>query len=453
LIRPPNTVIDHGDYIEEIWEPDDPPPAGNGKANGHATSATSPEPAWPKLGEAAYHGLAGDVVSALLPETESDPAALLLQYLASFGNMVGRRPHVRRANADHYPNIFVLIVGRTARSRKGTSAQDIRNVMQRADPDWLRNNVKGGISSGEGIIENVRDARFALNRKTKVVECIDEGVPDKRLLLDEREFSSALSKMKQDTNIVSRILRDAWDCLPVVQTITKHQPSVATEPHISVVGHITLDEIRQKLDKLSITDGFGNRFLYACIDRSKLLPHGGEFDPAVIEALGTRTRAAMLAAQARGPIAVADDAKPLWAAFYQTIEEPAQRGGELLDHLTARAAPQALRLSLLYALIDGAAQIMPPHIQAAIALWRFCEDSARYIFAATTSDHTADEIMNALENVRPDGINRRGLFGVFGRHIQAHELTRALKKLEAAGKVRREKHVTGGRPSEVWFAV
>jgi hypothetical protein len=158
MIRPPNTVIDHGDYTEEIWEPD-PPSAG--KANGHAAPAANPEPEWPNLGEAAYHGLAGDVVKALLPETEADPAALLLQYLAGFGNAVGRKPHVRRANADHYANIFVLIVGRTARSRKGTSAQDIRNVMQRADPDWLRDCVKGGISSGEGIIEKVRDARFA----------------------------------------------------------------------------------------------------------------------------------------------------------------------------------------------------------------------------------------------------------------------------------------------------
>jgi hypothetical protein len=453
-----------------------PPPAGNGNANGHfvspaaspgtqaphqtqtqASSNQGPIPnspqAWPKLDDAAYYGLAGEVVRTLLPETESDPAALLLQYLTSFGNMVGRTAHVRRANTSHFANLFVLIVGRSARSRKGTSAQDIRNVMEHTDANWLHGNVKGGISSGEGIIENVRDASFAVNKRTKMRECVDEGVRDKRMLLDEREFSSALAKMKQDTNIVSRILREAWDSLPVLRTMTKHQPSIATKAHISVVGHITLDEVCGMTDRLSITNGFGNRFLYACIDRSKLLPEGGNFDLDVVKALALRTRAAMLAAQDRGQVTVADDAKPLWAEFYRTVEESAQqRDGGLIEHLTARAAPQTLRLALVYALLDGAPQIAVPHFEAAIALWRFCEDSARYIFASLTSDHTVDEIMNALEDARPNGLNRRDLFDHFCRQIRAHELTRALKKLEADGKVTSLRRATAGRPAEFWFA-
>jgi len=41
----------------------------------------------------AFHGLAGEIVARILPNTESDPAALLLQYLVSFGNAVGRQPY------------------------------------------------------------------------------------------------------------------------------------------------------------------------------------------------------------------------------------------------------------------------------------------------------------------------------------------------------------------------
>jgi hypothetical protein len=419
------TVTDFGDWTRTRWEPDDPTPDGSsGKTNGQTTPPQRPADNgsinWPVIDKAAYHGLAGEVVNTLLPETESDPVALLLQYLASFGNIVGRGPHVRRANANHYANIFAFIVGRTSRSRKGTSAQDIRTVMESADRGWAYNNVKSGISSGEGIIEMVRDAQFAKNRKTGEIDCIDEGVADKRLLLDEREFSSALNKMKQDTNIVSRILREAWDCYPpVLATRTKHQPSIATEPYVSVVGHITLDELRQKFDDLSITDGFGNRFLYTCTDRSKLLPEGGEFDPAVIIGLGSKTREAMHVAQTRGRMTVADNAKPRWAEFYNAVEAPSQHHDGLLGHLTARAAPQALRLSLLYALLDGAAQIMLPHVQAGIAVWQFCEDSARYIFTARTSDHAADEIMAAVERARPEGVSRTSLlYDTFGRHIK-----------------------------------
>ena len=135
------THIDHGEWTEKRFTPDDPPPTGNGKASDKTTTTTaSAINMWPVLDKAAYYGLAGEVVEALLPHTEAAAPALLLQYLASFGNMVGRKPYVRGGSTNHYPNIFVLIAGRTARSRKGTSAQDIRIVMDHVDPDWTRDN-------------------------------------------------------------------------------------------------------------------------------------------------------------------------------------------------------------------------------------------------------------------------------------------------------------------------
>jgi hypothetical protein len=445
-------IIDRGEWTEEIWEPVPIAASANG-----ANAGTDPKAVWPTMGFDAYHGLAGELVDALLPQTEADPVALLMQCLVSFGNVVGRGPYVHRANADHHANIYTFIVGRTSRSRKGTSGQNVRSVMENVDPTWAHNNVKSGISSGEGIIELVRDARFAIDKKTKKMECVDPGIDDKRLLLDEREFSSALAKMRGDTNIVSRILREAWDGYPpILATRTKHNPSIATKPHISVVGHITLDEMRQKFADLSITDGFGNRFLYACVDRSKLLPEGGEFDQSILTKLGTKMQRAVKMAQARARMIVADEAKPTWAEFYNKIETPSPDHDGLLGHLTARAAPQALRLSMIYALLDGGSRIMLPHVEAAIAVWQFCEASARYIFATRTSDHTADEVIAAVESARPEGVSRTGFFNdTFGRHIKAHELTRALKKLEAEGRIRCEKKIVIGakRPTEFWFAV
>jgi hypothetical protein len=46
---------------------------------------------------ATLYGLAGK--SPASSRTESDPAALLLQYLTSFGNAVGRGPHYQIAMA------------------------------------------------------------------------------------------------------------------------------------------------------------------------------------------------------------------------------------------------------------------------------------------------------------------------------------------------------------------
>jgi hypothetical protein len=36
------------------------------------------------LGDDAYHGIAGELVRAIEPTTEADPAAILLQFLAAF---------------------------------------------------------------------------------------------------------------------------------------------------------------------------------------------------------------------------------------------------------------------------------------------------------------------------------------------------------------------------------
>src|SRR5262249_10579974 len=51
------------------------------------------ETPWPILNEVALHGLAGDVVHTIEPHTEADPVAILLQYLISFGNAIGRGPY------------------------------------------------------------------------------------------------------------------------------------------------------------------------------------------------------------------------------------------------------------------------------------------------------------------------------------------------------------------------
>jgi hypothetical protein len=83
-------------FTSEEFEPDpkgsDPGTGSNGAGTQHKGNGHDTEP-WPVLGAAAYHGLAGEVVATLLPQTEADPVALLLQYLVYFGNAVGRGPY------------------------------------------------------------------------------------------------------------------------------------------------------------------------------------------------------------------------------------------------------------------------------------------------------------------------------------------------------------------------
>ena len=112
---------------------------------------------WPVMDQAAYHGLAGDVVRAIEPHTEADPVAILIQFLTSVGNIIGRCPYYQVESDRHRTNLFCVMVGQSSKARKGTSAGRVHAVVQLVDEQWLTSRVKGGLSSGEGLINEVRD--------------------------------------------------------------------------------------------------------------------------------------------------------------------------------------------------------------------------------------------------------------------------------------------------------
>ena len=236
----------------------------------HGGNSTGGTQRWPVLGAAAYHGLAGEVVNTMAPQTEADPVALLLQFLIYGGNAIGRGPYFQVGKDRHYTNLFGLLVGDTAKARKGLSAGHIRDFYMSAVPEWAGSCIRTGMSSGEGIIHHVRDPVLAM-RKGKL-QTIDPGVDDKRLLIDEREFQQALTVMQRQGNTLSTVVRDAWDCRQVLETLTKKEPTKATKPFISIGGHITRDELKESLDRTAMANGYANRFLIAFIHRSKELP-------------------------------------------------------------------------------------------------------------------------------------------------------------------------------------
>src|SRR5262249_27824452 len=129
------------------------PLVGRGCYEDHRWEEDWPEP----LGAAAYHGIAGEAVRLLEPHTEADPAALLLNLLVSFGSAVGHHPYVQVGADLHFPNLFVVQIGRTSSGRKGSALGMVMGLMRRVEEVWAANRVKSGLSSGEGLIHAVRD--------------------------------------------------------------------------------------------------------------------------------------------------------------------------------------------------------------------------------------------------------------------------------------------------------
>ncbi|MGH3088810.1 MAG: hypothetical protein ACRDSJ_16005, partial [Rubrobacteraceae bacterium] len=139
-----------------------PPEWFGASENGAESRARNPE--WPELSEKALHGLAGEIVRAVEPRTEADTAAILANTLAAFGNAIGRGAYLRVGPARHYLNLFVSLVGDTSKSRKGSSWNPTENLFHAACPEWTEERILNGLSSGEGLIYQVRDRQTGENK-------------------------------------------------------------------------------------------------------------------------------------------------------------------------------------------------------------------------------------------------------------------------------------------------
>jgi len=406
------------------------------------------------LGEDAYYGLAGNIVRQIFPETEADPAALLFTFLAGFGNMIGRNPYMTVGATRHYLNLYVVTVGRTSVSRKGTAWMDTRRVLKSIDEDWTRKNVEGGLSSGEGVIHRIRDE---INEEKPVKEKgrytgqydtvkVDPGIEDKSLFILETEFCSPLKVMAREGNTLSPVLRAAWDGHDL-GTLTKNSRERATKPYVSLVGHITREELRKNFTEIEMANGFGNRISWIATTRSKVLPSGG--CPPDIAGFFDSLSEAVLFAQTCGELKRDDEAEKLWAQVYPELSS--NKSG-LLGAIVVRGAPQVLRIGAIYAVLDCSPLVMVPHLKAALECWRYAEASARWIFETGTGDKAADRILTALIAAGFKGLTKTQIvYDVFNRHISKFTTDEALRLLHHLGLAFCLMEDTKGRPTEHWF--
>jgi hypothetical protein len=408
---------------------------------------------FPTMAPEAFTGLAGEIVRMIEPHTESDSVAVLLNLHAFFGNAIGRGPHYLVEGTKHGPNFFILQIGDTAKARKGTGADRIRQLFRHVDEEWTINRLHSGLSSGEGVIWEVRDSITKLVKDGKgdtatfSEEVVDHGITDKRLMVLESEFAGALRVMQREGNILSRVLRDAWDRGDLA-TLTKNSPARATGACISIVAHITASELRECLDRTEMANGFANRFLFACVKRSKFLPFGGNLADAGMAGMAETVRKAVERARTIQQVRMSPEAASGWETIYRELS--GDRPG-LLGSLTARAEAQVVRLALIYALWEGSRQIGIEHLTAALAVWEFCSASVEYVFGDSLGDPIADAILAALKTAGPAGSTRTDLRDLFSRHVPANQIARALGELSRRGlAIALKGGSTGGRPAEAW---
>jgi DNA replicative helicase MCM subunit Mcm2 (Cdc46/Mcm family) len=110
----------------------------------------------------------------------------------------------------------------------------------------------------------------------------------------------------------------------------------------------------------------------------------------------------------------------------------------LFGAVTARGEAYVIRLGLLYALLDLSDHIGPEHLRAALAVWQYCEDSARFIFEGVNANQ-----QKVLDFLGEPKTKTQIIEGCFRRNRSAAEIDEDLEYLAQTGKIKRTRAENG----------
>ncbi len=421
-----------------------------------------PIKSWPKFSWDACPGLLGDFVRLATRDSEADPVAVCITALVRFAAEVyafgthqkqqGRGPHVFVGETVHPPRLFAVICGNSSKARKGTSRYPVATLFSRDYCDasdarsWrvaMPAKESGGpLSTGEGLAFHVREeSEEERNKQQKNNShiCLRDK-DDKRLIIQDEEFASALSCIKREGNTLSMGIRCFWDSGDYAP-LTKNNPITVKGAHINIITHITMQELALCMDEVQAVNGFGNRFLWICARRSKLVALPPRMPEAEIAFIQRELWRLIGRAQGRGQMHMSAHALDLWKSVYPELsKEHNGFAGSIIN----RAEAQTLRLSLVYALLDGQGQIDERHLQSALALWRYAQASALYIFKDKGADPLEGKILAALQG---GALTSTQLHNALQRNVSNERLLPVLQQLESQQRIVITKVKGKGRPS------
>lgn len=409
---------------------------------------------WPVLDSKALYGFAGKFVELACRNSEADPAAVLATFLARFGIEAGDKSFLWVGDTKHYARIFAVVVGASAKSRKGTSSKPVQRLFLLNDSFPISerlyktaNTSPGPFSSGEGVVFAVRDEikEWSFDKKAGRGEFIvkDPGIEDKRLFVLDEEFGGILTCARRDGNTLSTILRTAWDS-GNIDPLTKNSKIKATGAHIGWVSHIVRQELERKLSEVESFNGFANRVLWVCAKRQYEVALPKPMPENELRKLQGELLDILSMTKNATPILLSPAAETKWVEVYPELSKDYPG---LTGCVINRGEAQTLRLAMIYCLLDGKTIITPDHLGAAQAFWTYCRESAQYIFHGREEDNATRKIIEALETAPQTGSE---LYKLFGNHISKNRLENLLQDLISSNKITSEKIQTDGRSRSIY---
>ena len=398
----------------------------------------------PTLKPPAYHGLIGDFLQGVSPLTEATEPAMLAHLLPAIGMLVGPKPHTHSGGRQP-ARLNSVVVGPSGTGRKGTASGIIANMMKAVDEEFWNNQHVSGLSSGEGLINKLADYWETDKDGNK-----EKITVEKRLFVLEPEFSRVLAQIRREGNILSQIVRDAYDSGDLC-TLTVNA-RVANATHVAIVGHITPEELAQRFNHIEMANGFGNRFMWFYTKSENMIVDLEPIPDEHTQPMEKRLRTLYdKANKLKRPMRVklTKQAKELWHHIY---EETWEEKPGMVGCMTARNSVAIMRSALVYCLFDTWKNKAPTmnlkHLEAGQAVCQYSQATVEQLFDNTVYDPLA---VRALELLANGPLTRSD----FNRHLskaQKEALNDVLQSLAEQNLVECQVLQSGkaGRPAELW---
>ena len=213
---------------------------------------------------------------------------------------------------------------------------------------------------------------------------------------------------------------------------------------MSIVAHITPEELENRFDGIEAANGFGNRFLWFYVASDKVIARPCPIPEKVFQAFAPRLRA--VSGMKTQQVLMDAKAQDFWEVEYRKLREdrPGTAGA-----IVARGPAIVLRLALIYAIVDKPQRpvIRVEHLQAALAVWQYNCESADFSFDSKTGNKLGDRLYHLI---RTNGAMTQKEFHKHLSNEQKRLLTATLEQLRAAKLIHSKTIQTKGRPRTEW---
>lgn len=384
--------------------------------------------AWlPVVDQAVFGCYLGRLALTIDPHTEGDPVGVLASLVGAAGVHLGPGPHLRLGFGERHPLlVWPMLVGATGIGRKGTATNAALGLLGLADPHFLANNKRSGLSSGEGLA-----AAFAVtdddgNGGGGSPRLLPEG--DFRLLAVETEWGGVMARMKREGNTLGALLRQAWEGgdLSTLNVAAR----MAHQSHLGIIAHITPKEFRGKVSAADLAGGTYNRFLPVAVAQSKSHP------PTPDDVLMNELAASLAARLDHAATLTVIGFTPAAELAYRRlqIEFDAHLGGDgPVEEFISRAAANCVRIAAIHAALDRTPLITLDHLEAAAALVRYSIATAQTIVGQGPE---AAQLRKLIGDAGPQGCDKTAITRRFHKDKRTTDrYTAALRDLIEKGDV------------------